>query len=227
LEQQASRPQVTGWKRDVVIWLDSRIYGLAKHWLALFNALLGFYVLLPLLAPMVMSGGALQAGRLIYAVYKPACHQLPERSFFLSGPRSTYALDELQSLGVLSEDDDIFSRQRFMGAPGIGYKMALCQRDMALYGGMFVAGLLFGLVRKRLRPLKLWVFGLCLLPMAVDGVTQLLLFRESTWPLRVLTGGLVGVASVWLLYPHLEGAFADICRQANDRVHIEPPGSQE
>jgi uncharacterized membrane protein len=226
LEQQASRPQVTGWRRDVVIWLDRRIYGLAKHWLALFNILMGFYVLLPLLAPTLMAGGAPQAGRLIYVVYKPACHQLPERSFYLFGPQITYTLDELQSLGLLSEDDDIFIRQRFVGAPGIGYKMALCQRDIALYGGMLVAGLLFGLVRKRLRPLKLWVFGLCLLPMAVDGVTQMLLFRESTWPLRVLTGGLVGVASVWLLYPHLESAFADIRRQANDRVHVEPSESQ-
>lgn len=226
MEQQASRPQVTGWRRDVVIWLDSRIYGLAKHWLALFNILMGFYVLLPLLAPTLMAGGAPQAGRLIYVVYKPACHQLPERSFYLFGPQITYTLDELQSLGLLSEDDDIFIRQRFVGAPGIGYKMALCQRDMALYGGMLVAGLLFGLVRKRLRPLKLWVFGLCLLPMAVDGVTQMLLFRESTWPLRVLTGGLVGVAAVWLLYPHLESAFADIRRQANDRVHVEPSESQ-
>jgi uncharacterized membrane protein len=210
----------------VVIWLDSRIHSLAKHWLATFNVLMGVYVLLPLLAPALMAGGALQAGRLIYVVYRPACHQLPERSFFLSGPRSTYSLDELNSLGLLSEEDDILSRQRFMGAPGIGYKMALCQRDMALYGGMLVAGLLFALVRKKLRPLKLWIFGLCLLPMAVDGVTQLLLFRESTWLLRVLTGGLVGVASVWLLYPHLENAFADLRRQANDRVHAEPPGSQ-
>ena len=175
---------------------------------------------------MLMAGGALQAGRLIYVVYKPACHQLPERSFFLFGPRTTYTLDELQSLGLLSEDDDIFSRQRFAGAPGIGYKMALCQRDMALYGGMFLAGLLFGLVRKRLRPLKLWVFGLFLLPMAVDGVTQLLLFRESTWLLRMFTGGLVGVASVWLLYPHLEKAFSDLREQANDRVHAEPSGVQ-
>lgn len=227
MEQQASRPQVTGWKRDVVVWLDSRIYGLARHWLAIFNVLLGAYVLLPLLAPTLMAGGGQQAGRLIYAVYKPACHQLPERSFYLFGPRITYTLDELQSLGLLSEDDDIFSRQRFLGAPGIGYKMALCQRDMALYGGMLVAGLLFGLVRKRLQPLKLWVFGLCLLPMAVDGVTQMFLLRESTWPLRVFTGGLVGVASVWLLYPHLENAFADLRQQANDRVHVEPSASQE
>jgi uncharacterized membrane protein len=174
-----------------------------------------------------MAGGGQQAGRLIYAVYKPACHQLPERSFYLFGPRITYTLDELQSLGLLSEDDDIFSRQRFLGAPGIGYKMALCQRDMALYGGMLVAGLLFGLVRKRLQPLELWVFGLCLLPMAVDGVTQMFLLRESTWPLRVFTGGLVGVASVWLLYPHLENAFADLRQQANDRVHVEPSASQE
>ena len=94
MEHQASRPRVHGWKRDLVIWLDHQIYHLARHWLASFNVLIGFYVLLPLLAPMLMAGGMPQIGRLIYTVYRPACHQLPERSFFLFGPRATYTVPE-------------------------------------------------------------------------------------------------------------------------------------
>lgn len=225
MEHQASRPQVTGWKRDLVIWLDRQIYSLARHWLVVFNALLGFYLLLPILAPILMVSGAAPLGRAIYMVYRPACHQLPERSFFLFGPKATYSLDELWALGVVSDSDNIFTRQGILGTSGIGFKLALCQRDMALYGGLFVAGLLFGLVRKWLRPLKLWIFGLCLLPMAIDGGTQLLFLRESTWLLRVLTGGLVGVASVWLLYPHLETAFADIRTQAGARLSSFDPGA--
>jgi uncharacterized membrane protein len=206
-------------------WIDRRVYDLAKHWLAIFNLLVGIYILLPVLAPVLVSRGASSLGCAIYYVYRPACHQLPERSFFLLGPQATYSLDELWALGVVSEEDNIFSRQRILGTEDVGFKIALCQRDMALYGALFVGGLLFGLVRKRLRPLKLWIFGLLLLPMAVDGGTQLLMLRESTWLLRVITGGLVGIACVWLLYPHLETAFADVRRQVEERLLARDSGT--
>jgi uncharacterized membrane protein len=224
MEHQASRARVTGWRRDLVVWIDHQIYALSKHWLVVFNLLVGVYVLLPILAPALMASGSPTLGRVIYAVYRPACHQLPERSFFLFGPQASYSLDELWALGAVSDQDNIFSRQRVLGTPEVGFKMALCQRDMALYGGLLVAGLLFGLVRERLRPLKLWIFGLFLLPMAIDGFTQLLLLRESTWLLRVVTGGLVGVGSVWLVYPHLETAFAEIRRQVRTRLDSLSPG---
>jgi uncharacterized membrane protein len=223
MEHQASRPQATGWKRDLVVWIDRQIYALSKHWLTIFNLLIGLYVLLPILAPVLMTSGASTLGRAIYLVYRPACHQLPERSFFLFGPQMSYSLEELWSLGAVSETDNVFSRQRILGTPEVGYKLALCQRDMALYGGLLGAGLLFSLVRGRLRPLKLWIFGLFLLPMAVDGITQLLFLRESTWPLRVVTGALVGIASVWLLYPHLETAFAEIRQQVITRLNGRSP----
>ena len=218
MEHQASQPQVTGWKRDLVLFLDHQIYRLAKHWLLLFNLVIGIYVLLPIVAPFAAVSGHPMVSRVLYTVYRPACHQLPERSFFLFGPKATYTLDELWSVGAISEQDDIFGRQRFLGTPIVGFKMALCQRDMALYVALLIGGLLFGLLRRRLRPLKLWIFLVCLLPMAIDGLTQLLLLRESTWPLRLITGGLVGVSAVWLLYPHLEAAFADVRQQAAARL---------
>jgi uncharacterized membrane protein len=225
MEHQASRPQIAGWRRDLVVWLDHQIYALSRHWLAIFNLLIAVYVLLPVLAPILMASGSPALGRIIYAVYRPACHQLPERSFFLFGPQASYSLDELWALGAVSDQDNIFTRQRILGTPEVGFKLALCQRDIALYGGLLAAGLLFGLVRERLRPLKLWLFGLFLLPMAVDGLTQLLLLRESTWLLRVVTGGLVGVGSVWLVYPHLETAFAEIRQQVRARLESRTSGS--
>jgi uncharacterized membrane protein len=133
----------------------------------------------------------------------------------------TYTLEELWALGSLTPSDDIFARQLFLGSAEIGYKMALCERDVAMYGGMLAAGLAFGLVRKRLRPLPFLAFLLSLIPLAIDGGTQLFMLRESNWLLRMLTGGLVGVAAVWMLYPHLETAFADIRVQANEKVHLE------
>ena len=80
MERQERRPQVTGWKRDLVVWIDHQIYSLSKHWLVVFNLLIGVYVLLPVLAPILMVSGAPTLGRAIYVVYRPACHQLPERS---------------------------------------------------------------------------------------------------------------------------------------------------
>jgi len=222
LSEQTSQASLTGWRREVVLTLDRWIYRLAKRWLALFNLAVGIYVLLPVLAPVLMAGGAPRIGQAIYVLYRPSCHQLPERSIFLFGPQRTYSLEELIGAGLISEQDGNLERQRFLGTPGIGYKVAICQRDLALYGSIVALGLVFGLVRKHLRPLRLWAFGLLLLPMAIDGTTQLLMLRESNWVLRFITGTLTGVACVWLLYPHLEEAFDDLRRQANKRVHLEP-----
>ncbi len=85
-----------------------------------------------------------------------------------------------------------------------GFQVAMCQRNMAIYASMFLAGVGFAFVRTRLKPLP-WQWYLVLItPMAIDGFTQLFGFRESNWTLRVITGTLFGVASVWLAYPHLE-----------------------
>jgi uncharacterized membrane protein len=197
-----------------VLFLDRQIYRMARHWLAAFNLLIGVYLALPILAPLFMVSGAPQLGRLIYLAYRPACHQLPERSIFLFGPEFSYTLDELWALDVVDPADDIYARQRFLGALQVGYKVALCQRDLALYGGLFVGGLLYAPFRRRLRPLPLLAYLLCLVPMAIDGGSQLIGLRESTPLLRLLTGGLLGLASVWMLYPRLQEAFEDVGQQA-------------
>jgi len=90
-----------------------------------------------------------------------------------------------------------------------GYQVALCQRDVAFYGSLFLGGLLFALHRQ-LRPLNWRLFLLAVAPMAVDGLTQLVGLRESTWLLRSITGALFGFASVWLLYPRLEQAMQEV-----------------
>ena len=42
-----------------------------------------------------------------------------------------------------------------------------------------------------------------LLPTAIDGGTQLLGLRESTNPLRLISGILFGLAVVWFTYPQI------------------------
>src|SRR5262245_55358558 len=49
-----------------------------------------------------------------------------------------------------------------------GYQVAFCHREAAMYTSLFVLGLVFGLVRRQLRPCPLWVGGLLLLPMLLD-----------------------------------------------------------
>jgi len=206
---------VTGRTRDVVIFLDKLIFQLAKHWLFLANLTWGLYVGLPILAPILMLTGHVWLGNVIHTAYKVACHQIPWRSFFIGGSQIVYTYEELIALvgPALTE--------RYIGDATIGYKVALCQRDVATYGTILLAGLVFGLVRRRLKPLPIWAFVLSLVPMAIDGITQLFGLRESTWQLRIITGVLFGLTSIWLAYPYLEEGMKDIRDEVNRKLHLE------
>lgn len=100
-----------------------------------------------------------------------------------------------------------------------GHQMAICQRDVAIYGSMFIAGLGFNLVRKRLKPLSWQSFVVLITPMAVDGTLQLLGLLESTPLRRLLTGGLFGLACVWLAFPYLEEGFQEIREEATEQLN--------
>jgi uncharacterized membrane protein len=206
---------VTGRMRDIVIFLDKLIFQLAKHWLFLANLAWGLYVGLPILAPILMLAGYTWLGNVIHVAYKVACHQIPWRCFFIGGPQMVYTYDELRTLvgSALT--------LRYVGDATIGYKVAICQRDVATYGTMMLAGLIFGLVRHRLKPLPIWAFVLALVPMGVDGITQLFGLRESNWQLRMITGALFGLASVWLAYPYLEEGMREIRDEVNRKLHLE------
>ena len=85
-----------------------------------------------------------------------------------------------------------------------GHKLCVCDRCLAIYAGLLLAGIAFALVRHRLRSLSLGLFALACVPMGWDGVTQLFGYRESDTTLRVLTGLLFGIAVAWMSYPILE-----------------------
>lgn len=70
---------------------------LGQHWFFLFSLVLGLYISVPFLAPIFMHFGWSGPGRVIYFIYSWLCHQLPERSFFLFGPKFTYSLAEVQN----------------------------------------------------------------------------------------------------------------------------------
>ncbi len=185
------------------------VFGIARHWLAIFNSAWALYVLLPFLAPVFVNLGWYTPARAIYGIYSFLCHQLPDHSYFLFGPKAAPLLPALTAAGMPPELGP-FQQRQFIGNEFVGYKVAICQRDVAIYGSVLLAGLLYGLVRKWLRPIPVWVFLVLLLPMAIDGGTQLIGLRESNWWLRTLTGGLFGAGAVWLAYPYLEEAMADV-----------------
>jgi len=182
-------------------------YQAIKHWLLFVNVAVALFLLPTLLAPILMSIGITGPAKAIYSLYSITCHQLPERSFFI-GPKLFYSLEEIRK-AMGPDADDIFKRKAFVGNEELGYKIAICERDVAIYLSILLAGIAFSLVRGKLEPLSFKAFLILCIPMAVDGLTQLFGLRESTAPGRVFSGSLFGVALVWLLYPRIELAFRE------------------
>jgi uncharacterized membrane protein len=180
----------------------------ARHWLALVNTAVGIFVGLPFLAPILMAIGIDGPARLIYWVYQFTCHQLPYRSFFLGGPQAVYSEAEITALTGRSSFFELYHHPIVLA--NIGYQVAFCERDVAIYATIFLAGLLFALVRHRLQSLPVKFLVLLSLPMAIDGFIQLFGWHESTWELRLITGFLFGLGGVWFAYPYFELAMQDV-----------------
>ena len=203
---------------------------LSRHWLALINVALAIYIGLPFLAPALEKSGHPFAAQIIYSTYRVLCHELPQRSYFLFGEKPTYSLQEL--VDRVGEDNLPFYPwpNSFNGNEQVGYKIALCQRDLAIYGTLLLSGLAFGLVRSRARPISFWIYLLIgVLPMGLDGGSQLVSYlvpslfpggvpRESTWVLRTITGAAFGWTTAWLVFPYLQTAFAEISEKSNERL---------
>ena len=207
---------------------------LARHWLAVFNTVVAVFIGLPFLAPVLMEAGLTGPARAIYLIYAPTCHQLPERSFFLFGPRLTPSVADLEASQAIPAGQSIIQHMalRFPGTPATGYKVAVCERDTAIYGAILLNGLLFGALRPTLRrrgklpKMPLWLFALFVAPAAVDGMTQLFGLRESTWYLRLITGFIFGTGLVWLAYPFVEEAMNDVVRTSSPQREAANTGPQ-
>ena len=159
-------------QRAMVIAADRLILGLTRHWLLVFNLVIAIYVGLPLLAPILMQAGFEGAGGVIYSLYSTQCHQLPQRSFFLFGSRPMYALTEIQAAWFDTNNPMVL--RQFIGGAEWGWKVAWSDRMVFMYTALLAAGLLYGLVRRYLRPLPLWGLGLFFLPMALDGGSHMI-----------------------------------------------------
>jgi uncharacterized membrane protein len=193
----------------------------SDHYMIVFNAIVLLYVGVPFLAPIFMHFGWTQPANVIYKIYSFLCHQLAFRSFFLFGKQAVYPriLSNLHypimyEFLVHHLTIDVVEARAYLGNATVGYKIALCQRDIAMYGSFFLFGVIFAFFKSRIKPLKMWIWILLgILPIAIDGGSQLpalgldikwLPARESTPLLRVITGILFGVFTAWYLYPMVE-----------------------
>jgi uncharacterized membrane protein len=252
----SEKKPVTGWQRTLVIRLDKMLYKFSRSWIFYINILVAIYVGLPILAPLLMNAGATGPARVLYTIYRPMCHQMASRSFFLFGEQAAYprelagtnltplevytpGLEEFA--GIDSQNWAAFFRaaQQFLGNEQMGYKMALCERDISIYGFVLIAGLIYALLRRRynIKPLPLWLFIIIGMgPIGLDGFSQLFGYyftpldgsvpsgliaslqnifplRESTPFLRSGTGALFGFMLAWLAYPHLDGGMRSTAKE--------------
>jgi uncharacterized membrane protein len=169
------------------------VSGIARHWLLFVNVLIALWVGLPWIAPVAMDLGFTTTGEAIYLLYSFQCHQLPERSFFLFGRQWMYSLTEIQSAWQ-NTDNPMILRQ-FVGNAELGWKVAWSDRMVSMYTSILPAGVIYGLARKRIKPISIWTFALLLVPMLIDGGTHMISdfagigqgFRDTNLWLQILT----------------------------------------
>jgi uncharacterized membrane protein len=226
----ASPQPVTGWQRDFVVAVDRIILGISRHWLLYLNLLVLLYVGVPFLAPIFMKLGATGPAQVIYTFYSALCHQLGFRSWYLFGELPNYPRAVFQQYTGIDPNNPqtglILARQ-FIGNDTIGWKVAFCERDVAIYGALLLGGLIYMIppVRRRLGPMPWWAYILIgVAPIGIDGFSQLLSqypynlippfnllpYRESTATLRTLTGALFGISNAWLALPYLKVSLEEI-----------------
>lgn len=205
----------TQWTKSdgITLWLS-------RHYLGLFNLFVFIYVGLSFLAPVLMKVGAPAPAGIIYRAYSFVCHQFAFRSWFLFGEQAVYPRAEAQINGLINfqqatslDGYDLLSARAFVGNEQLGYKVALCERDVAIYGGILLFGILFAVIRRKIKSIH-WIAWILLgiVPIGLDGFSQLLSqpplnlipLRESTPLLRTLTGFLFGFLTAWFGYPYVQ-----------------------
>jgi uncharacterized membrane protein len=227
--------QVNTSRTQTISKADKISYWISKHYLAIFNLFLILYIGIPFLAPIFKKAGWNTPAEVIYKIYSPLCHQWAFRSFFLFGEQAYYPHAAANIPGVLPfeqvsgitdlTDPSRLQARLFEGNSLLGYKVALCERDVAIWGAMALFGVVYALTGRKLPKLHwlIWVL-VGLGPIGLDGFSQLfsqipntfiqsiLPYRESTPLLRALTGFLFGLTTAWFMFPLIEESMADTRR---------------
>jgi uncharacterized membrane protein len=204
---------------------------LSKFYPTLIALLLLIFVSGAFAAPKLLEAGYSTSAKVLYGFYRIFCHQLAFRSFFLDGEQVIYPRKLANIKNVVTYEtefndqfDNIDYARNIVGNPIAGYKVALCERDLAIYTSLALIALVFQLTGKKIKPIKwyLWVV-LGLIPIAIDGFSQIpglstgwpsfFPVRESTPALRIITGSLFGGMTAWYMLPLMEESMVDTYRQ--------------
>lgn len=227
--------------------INRTLFWATKNWLRIVLFFVGLYATMPFVAPTLMQLGITGPANILYTFYSPMCHQFAFRSIFFYGEQTFYPREiagtdlqpyesyaaEIDGLnpGTSPRDftpDFFFPAREFRGNEEMGYKTTLCARDAAIYLALFGGGLIYAIpyVRRRIRPLPLWIYVIVGLgPIGLDGMSQLLSYAPfSLWPVRetapffrLTTGALFGLMNAWLAFPYLERSMWDARRDLADQ----------
>lgn len=120
----------------------------------------------------------------------------------------------------------------------LGHQVAFCYREAAMYTALFVGGLIYAGVRHRLRPIRLRLLLLLLLPLLLDGGTHTLgdfvpaldirgtddSLGSFNWWARMISGVLFAVGFILGIYTRLDrdlrGVGEDDARPDGIRVRV-------
>lgn len=191
-----------------------------RFYILIFLIVFLLYSLISFMAPVLMHYRHEIPAKIIYRGYSFVCHQLPYRSFFLYGKQPFYPLTYAgMNESIITFEDAVTKTEphltdirHFIGNEQMGYKVAICQRDLAIYLSIAFFCLIYFLSNYRL-PRIHWLIWLTfgVLPIALDGMSQMIsgLFpvflsvRESTPFFRVVTGGVFGFFTAWFFFPYI------------------------
>lgn len=231
---------------QVISKADKLSYWISRHYLFLMNLFLLLYFGLPFLGPVLKKTGLDGPAEVIYKMYSPLCHQWSFRSWFLFGEQAYYPHASAGIQGIISfeeatgitdeNDPGRLEARLFEGNEWMGYKIPLCQRDEAIWGAMFLFGIIYVITGRRIKKLH-WLFWLLLGlgPVGLDGFSQLLSqlpenflqsilpYRESTPLLRTITGFMFGWMTAWFTIPLMEETMDESRRALAKKIAILKP----
>ncbi len=197
-----------------------------RHWLFIINAFFGTWVILPWFAPIFTVIGLPGVAAVIYKIYSVQCHQLPERSYFLFGPKVMYSMQDINTVWPYT---DFFQLRQFVGNINFGYKVAWSDRMVSFYTPYFLSGLWMAVSRWRARrktgnplatsgwkELPVWLWLLMLVPLGIDGISHtisdainfgagfrdtnawLALLTNNAFPATFYAGDAIGSFNWWM-----------------------------
>ena len=149
-----------------------------------------------LLAPQITMASE-SVGQLVQDVYRLTCHQIDSRSICFFPATGGYG-------DCAAQGEMVNTGKPIVVHNGLeGYKLPVCSRDIGIYVFALIGGIAMYFMKKSndLQTPHPIYFIIALIPVALDGGTQLIGLRESTNLLRLITGGIAGFAFPFFLVP--------------------------